>query len=179
MSYVLLPTHVLLLVVVAAVLDTAPKARLPPTAPVYSTEPDPAFMINARDNPLLLRLPVKVILLAVFKLVVAPSVTALPKVWTPEVVIRPPLIAVVPVLEFCTSDVASTDELKVVVPVLVNAIAPTALVAPTVPVNVIAPVPVLIVIFRPTSPSLFTAPPKMTCPVLAVYAMARVALPLL
>jgi hypothetical protein len=113
----------------------------------------------------------------VFKLVVAPSVTAFPKVWTPEVVIRPPLIAVVPVLEFCITDAASTDELKVVVPVLVNAIAPTALVAPTVPVNVIAPVPVLIVIFRPTSPSLFTAPPKMTCPALEMYEIAREATP--
>jgi hypothetical protein len=110
-----------------------------------------------------LRLPVNVILLfVVFKLVVAPSVTAFPYVWTPEVVILPPLIAVVPVLEFCTTDVASTDELNVLVPVLVNDIAPKALLAPIAPVNVMAPVPVLIVIFRAIAPSLFTVPPKIT-----------------
>jgi hypothetical protein len=63
------------------------------------------------------------------------------------------------------------------VPVLVNEIAPTALVAPTAPVNVMAPVPVLIVIFRPIIPSLFTVPPKMTWPAFAVYEIAKEAAP--
>ena len=58
----------------------------------------------------------------------------------------PPLIAVVPVTEFCTRLVASTVEPMVVVPVLVKEMASNAKpVLPTAPMKLIAPVPALTV----------------------------------
>ncbi len=53
----------------------------------------------------------------------------------------PPLIAVVPVLEFCVNDVALTVDEKVVVPVLVREILPSPCAPPTAPVKVILPEP--------------------------------------
>ncbi len=57
----------------------------------------------------------------------------------------PPLIAVVPVLEFCVNDVALTVDEKVVVPVLVREILPSPCAPPTAPVKVILPEPTLTV----------------------------------
>ena len=71
--------------------------------------------------------------------VAAPKVTALPKVCTPLVLIEPPLRAVVPVLEFCTTLLATTVEPKVVVPVLVKEMLPSPCAPPTAPVKVMLP----------------------------------------
>ena len=62
-------------------------------------------------------------------------------------VIAPPLMAVVPVAAFCTTEAAVTAALKVVVPVEVNERAPSApLVAPpTTPVKVRLPEPEVMV----------------------------------
>ena len=103
-------------------------------------------------EPTLFKVPLKVTaplpeLAVVFKVVSAPSVTLLPKVCTPEVVIDPPLIAVVPVAAFCTTDAAVTAAEKVVVPVEVNESAPNLPLAPppTAPVNVTLPEPEVMV----------------------------------
>ncbi len=53
----------------------------------------------------------------------------------------PPLIAVVPVLEFCVNDVALTVDEKVVVPVPVKEILPSPCAPPTAPVKVMLPEP--------------------------------------
>ncbi len=57
----------------------------------------------------------------------------------------PPLIAVVPVLEFCVNDVALTVDEKVVVPVPVKEILPSPCAPPTAPVKVMLPEPTLTV----------------------------------
>ena len=64
---------------------------------------------------------------------------------TPEVVIDPPLMAVVPVEAFCTTEAAVTAALKVVVPVEVSAMAANLLVPPTIPVKVSLPEPEVMV----------------------------------
>ncbi|CAM3793808.1 hypothetical protein POBR111598_09980 [Polynucleobacter brandtiae] len=53
----------------------------------------------------------------------------------------PPLIAVVPDVEFCNRLVAATVLLKVVLPVLVKEILPRPCEPPTAPVKVMLPVP--------------------------------------
>ena len=57
----------------------------------------------------------------------------------------PPLMVVVPVLEFCVNDVALTVDEKVVVPVLVREILPSPCAPPTAPVKVMLPEPVVTV----------------------------------
>lgn len=57
----------------------------------------------------------------------------------------PPLIAVVPILEFCVNDIALTVDEKVVVPVLVREILPSPCAPPTAPVKVMLPEPTLTV----------------------------------
>jgi len=84
-------------------------------------------------------------LAVVFRVVSAPKVTLLPKVCAPEVVIVPPLMAVVPVEAFCAKDAAVTAALKVVVPVEVKAMAANLLVPPTIPVKVSLPEPEVMV----------------------------------
>jgi len=81
------------------------------------------------------------------KVVFAPKVTLLPKVCTPEVVMGAPLMAVVPVAAFCTTEAAVTAAVKVVVPVEVNERVPSApLVAPpTAPVKLMLPEPEVMV----------------------------------
>ena len=68
----------------------------------------------------------------------------------------PPLMAVVPVLEFCVNDVALTVDEKVVVPVLVREILPSPCAPPTAPVKVMLPEPTLTVRLRGVAPSLLT-----------------------
>src|SRR5258708_4978253 len=77
----------------------------------------------------------------------------------PDVVTLPPLIAVVP-LAFVVKLAAFTVPLKVVVPVLFNAIAPNAVPTPALPVRVIAPAPALIVNAR--AEALEIVDPKLT-----------------
>ena len=89
--------------------------------------------------------PAEVVPFVVSKTVPAPNVTLLPKVCTPEVVIAPPLMAVVPVEAFCTTEAAVTAALKVVVPVEFRDRAPRALVPPTIPVKVSLPEPEVMV----------------------------------
>ncbi|BEI41381.1 hypothetical protein PHIN9_13180 [Polynucleobacter sp. HIN9] len=72
------------------------------------------------------------------------------------VVIEPPLIAVVPVVEFCTTLLAATVELKVVVPVLVKEMFPKPWAPPTAPVKVMLLEPTLAVRLRGVLLSLFT-----------------------
>ena len=88
--------------------------------------------------------------------VAAPRVTALPKVCTPLVLIEPPLRAVVPVLEFCTTLLATMVEPKVVVPVLVSEMLPKPCAPPTAPVKVMLLVPTLMVRLRGVLLSLLT-----------------------
>ncbi|BEI37609.1 hypothetical protein PHIN7_13400 [Polynucleobacter sp. HIN7] len=90
------------------------------------------------------------------------------------------MIAVVPVLEFCTTLLATTVELKVVVPVLVKEMLPSPCAPPTAPVKVMLPEPTLAVRLRGVLLSLstvllkeiallvvakVTAAPKVTAPV--------------
>ena len=56
----------------------APKANVPPTAPVNVTVPVPAVIVNARDEVKLLSVLLKVMLLSVVA-----SVTPAPKVTAP------------------------------------------------------------------------------------------------
>ncbi len=88
--------------------------------------------------------------------VAAPKVTAFPKVCTPLVLIEPPLSAVVPLLEFCTTVLAATVELKVVVPVLVKEMFPRPCAPPTAPVKVMLLEPTLAVRLRGVLLSLLT-----------------------
>ena len=104
--------------------------------------------------------------------VAAPKVTAFPKVCTPLVLIEPPLIAVVPLLEFCTTVLAATVELKVVVPVLVKEMFPRPCAPPTAPVKVMLLEPTLAVRLRGVLLSLLTVLLKDT----ALLVVANVAL---
>ena len=104
--------------------------------------------------------------------VAAPKVTAFPKVCTPLVLIEPPLIAVVPLLEFCTTVLAATVELKVVVPVLVKEMFPRPCAPPTAPVKVMLLEPTLAVRLRGVLLSLLTVLLKE----MALLVVANVAL---
>ena len=104
--------------------------------------------------------------------VAAPKVTAFPKVCTPLVLIEPPLIAVVPLLEFCTTVLAATVELKVVVPVLVKEMFPRPCAPPTAPVKVMLLEPTLAVRLRGVLLSLLTVLLKE----MALFVVANVAL---
>ena len=77
MAYTPLPTKVLLLVVVAAVILVAPNASELPTVPVKVTVPEPAPMVRALAEELLFNVEAKaILLLVVFSVVAAPRVTA-------------------------------------------------------------------------------------------------------
>ncbi len=104
--------------------------------------------------------------------VAAPKVMAFPKVCTPLVLIEPPLIAVVPLLEFCTTVLAATVELKVVVPVLVKEMFPRPCAPPTAPVKVMLLEPTLAVRLRGVLLSLLTVLLKE----MALLVVANVAL---
>ena len=66
-----------MLVVVAAVMLVAPKAKVLPTVPVKVTVPVPAAMVKARAAVLLFKVLAKAILLSVVvSVVAAPRVTA-------------------------------------------------------------------------------------------------------
>ena len=76
-AYTPLPTKVVVLVVVAAVMLVAPKAKVSPTVPVKVTVPVPAPIVSARADVALLSVEAKaILLLVVFKVVAAPKVTA-------------------------------------------------------------------------------------------------------
>ena len=154
------------------------KLVVPPTMPLKTVAPE-VFTVKACAP---FTVEEKVILpeAELSKVVVVPSVTALPYVCTPVVVIEPPLIAVVPVLEFCTTLLATMVEPKVVVPVLVKEIFPRPCAPPTAPVKVMLLEPTLAVRLRGVLLSLFTvllkeiallvvaratAAPKVTAPV--------------
>jgi hypothetical protein len=62
MPYAPIPEITALCVVVAAVLLTAPSARIPPTIPLKLTAPDPAFSVNALFDVTLFTVALKVIL---------------------------------------------------------------------------------------------------------------------
>ena len=98
--------------------------------------------------------------------VAAPKVTAFPKVCTPLVLIEPPLIAVVPLLEFCTTVLAATVELKVVVPVLVKEMFPRPCAPPTAPVKVMLLEPDVMVRSFVAAVILFTVLLKVITPLL-------------
>ena len=79
MAYTPLPTKVLLLVTVEAVMLVAPSARLLPTVPVNVTVPVPAPIVKALAEVALLSVLANAILLSVvFRVVAAPKVTASP-----------------------------------------------------------------------------------------------------
>ena len=78
----------------------------------------------------------------------------------------PPLIAVVPVLEFCVNDVALTVDEKVVVPVLVREILPSPCAPPTAPVKVMLPEPEVKVKLYVLVAELFNVPLKLIAPLL-------------
>ena len=139
--------------VVAPVEFTKSAANLlvPPTMPVKVVPAEPLEVVKLYGVlETLLRVPVMVMALLLlplvaFRVVSAPKVTLLPKVCTPEVVIAPPLIAVVPVAAFCTTDAAVTAAENVVVPVEVREIAANLFVPPTIPVKVSLPEPEVMV----------------------------------
>ena len=108
------------------------------------------------------------------KVVLAPSVTLLPKVCTPEVVMVAPLMAVVPVEAFCTKEAAVTAALKVVVPVEVKAIAANLLVPPIAPVKVSLPEPEVMVKAYGVVEALFKVPLKLTAPLPELAVVFRV-----
>ena len=92
----------------------------------------------------------------------APRLTALLNAWVLLVVMRPPLISVVPLLAFCTRLVASTVLVNVVLPVLVRAMLPKPREPPTAPVKVIWPVPEVMVKSLVSSLCELTVPLKIT-----------------
>ena len=92
----LLPTKVEVCTTLDAVMLVAPKAKVPPTAPVNVTVPVPAVFVSARDDVALFSVLLKLILLSVVaKVTPAPKVTA-PVYPCVPVVVMLALIAVVP-----------------------------------------------------------------------------------
>ncbi len=157
MLYAPIPDIAPVLAVFAAVLLTSPKVKLPPTIPAKLTAPDPAFRVSALAWVKLFNVELNVrLLFVVVNVVDAPSVTAFPNIWLFVVTIDPPLIAVVPVAEFCIKLALATEALNVVIPVLVKEILPRPLDPPTAPVKVILDVPTLILSARAVASALFT-----------------------
>ena len=77
MPYELLPTHVLLLVTVPAVMLVAPSATLLPTVPVKVTFPVPTLALKVRALVTLFNVPPNSkLLLVVVNVVLAPKVAA-------------------------------------------------------------------------------------------------------
>ena len=88
----------------------------------------------------------------------------------------PPLIAVVPVLEFCVNDVALTVDEKVVVPVPVKEILPSPCAPPTAPVKVMLPEPVVTVKSLVAAVMLLTVLLNAIAPLLDELLLLRVTL---
>ncbi len=92
----LLPIKLEVCTTLDAVMLVAPKAKVPPTAPVNVTVPVPAVIVSARDELALFSVLLKVMLLSVVaKVTDAPNVTAPVYPCVPVVVILA-LMAVVP-----------------------------------------------------------------------------------
>ena len=174
-------------VVPVELTESAANLLVPPTMPVKVSLPEPEVMVKAYGVvETLLRVPLKVTtplpeLAVVFRVVSAPKVTLLPKVCTPEVVMVVPLMAVVPLAAFCTTEAAVTAAENVVVPVEVREIAANLLVPPTTPVKVSLPEPEVMVSAYGVVEALLSVLAKETVPlpelavVFSVIAAAKVA----
>ncbi|BEI37613.1 hypothetical protein PHIN7_13370 [Polynucleobacter sp. HIN7] len=82
----------------------------------------------------------------------------------------------VPVLEFCTTLLATTVELKVVVPVLVKEMLPSPCAPPTAPVKVMLPEPVVIFKSNVLVAVLFSVLLKLITPLLEELLLLNVKL---
>ena len=188
--YVCVPEVVIVEVLIAVVPDTDKFLPVPLKVTV-SAVPSPNTALPVIANPYApVTVPLKVVVVAL-KVASAPKVTLFLYSCVPLVVIEPPLIAVVPVVEFWRMLVALTVELKVDVPVLVSEILPNPREPPTAPVKVMFPEPtdtvndlaevaslfkvelnktLLLVVVNETSPPKVTAPEYVCVPVVVMFA---------